>query len=57
MVWVTPDLNSCRPVRSAARVGAQVGLTWNEVNRRASRAKASTRGVFTTGLPWQEKSP
>jgi EAL domain-containing protein (putative c-di-GMP-specific phosphodiesterase class I) len=27
MVWVTPFLNSCRPLMSDDRVGAQVGLT------------------------------
>ena len=57
MVWVTPFLNSCRPVMRAERVGAQVGLTWKSVKRTDWAAKASMLGVLMMGLPVQEKSP
>ena len=53
MVWVTPLLNSWRPLMRAARDGAHVGLTCNSVNRRLCFLKASTEGVFMMGLPRQ----
>ncbi len=57
IVCVTPFLNSCRPVRSADRVGEHVGLTWKSVNRTPSAWSLSRFGVLRTGLPWAETSP
>ena len=40
IVCVTPLRNSCRPLKIAERVGAQVGLTWKSVNRVDMRVEA-----------------
>ena len=57
IVWVTPDLNSWRPVISEQRVGEHVGLTWKSVNRALSACIRSRFGVLRIGFPWQERSP
>lgn len=56
-VCVTPFLNSCRPVISAERVGAQVGLTWKFVKRTLASCNRSSCGVWMIGLPWRPSSP
>src|SRR5207237_8929521 len=53
----TALLESGRPGSSADRVGAQVGLTWKSVNRTPSAWSRSRFGVFSTGLPWHDRSP
>ena len=42
---------------NAERVGVHIGATWKSVKRTLSACSLSMAGVFSTGFPWQEKSP
>ena len=57
MVWVMPLRNSWRPVSKAERVGEQVGLLNQLVNRKLCPYSLSMFGVLRMGLPWAETSP
>ena len=47
---MTPFLNSWRPVSSALRVGAHVGLTWKSVKRTLSRCRRSRLRRLEDGI-------
>ena len=57
LLGLMPKRNSWRPVRRAARVGAQVGEAWKFSKRTDCEWSLSRFGVFRIGLPWQERSP
>ena len=56
MVWLMPQRNSCRPVISAERVGAQVGLAKKRSKEVDSPRNLSSAGVFTFVLPCADRS-